>query len=94
MQFDYHQHCKKNNQSKADDFVETELNGFLDSNNYFVGNGELELYSQSGIIRTNCLDCLDRTNTMQTIAGAITRFPLSPSLLSLFSPSLERLLMR
>ncbi|XP_033099185.1 polyphosphoinositide phosphatase-like [Anneissia japonica] len=31
----------------------------------------LSIYKQTGVLRTNCVDCLDRTNTAQFVAGKI-----------------------
>lgn len=43
---------------------------FAQKNNTFIGRSEKQLGSrQTGIVRTNCVDCLDRTNTAQFAIG-------------------------
>lgn len=63
--FDYHQECRGGNpknlsklKAKADKYLESF--GLL----YAVDNRAVQ--EQKGTIRTNCLDCLDRTNCVQT----------------------------
>ncbi|CAH0562090.1 unnamed protein product [Brassicogethes aeneus] len=69
--FDYHQECRGGNQanlSKLKAKVEKEMQDF--SYYHAVGN---QIYTlQTGTIRTNCLDCLDRTNCVQTFFGLET----------------------
>ncbi|KAF5300952.1 hypothetical protein FQA39_LY10922, partial [Lamprigera yunnana] len=69
--FDYHQECRGGNQanlSKLRTRVEQHLQEFgfyhAESNNVYCW--------QTGTIRTNCLDCLDRTNCVQTFFGLET----------------------
>lgn len=66
--FDYHQECRGGNQAnlaKLKQKLEQKLQEF----SYFHANGG-DVYSlQTGTIRTNCLDCLDRTNCVQTFLG-------------------------
>ena len=38
------------------------ISNFLDYYNYYSSTG----CSQQGVVRTNCLDCLDRTNVVQS----------------------------
>jgi hypothetical protein len=65
--FDFQNECKYDNYDRLDGFVaniENVLNMFKfyceDINTKEVNK------DQSGVIRTNCLDCLDRTNVIQT----------------------------
>lgn len=66
--YDYHQECRGGNQShlsKLKAKLESCLNDFS-----FYHSNESNIYSlQTGTIRTNCLDCLDRTNCVQTFLG-------------------------
>jgi synaptojanin len=40
------------------------------SNHHFLNFSDGSFVSQqSGVVRTNCLDCLDRTNAVQTVIG-------------------------
>ncbi|XP_022193841.2 synaptojanin-1 [Nilaparvata lugens] len=66
--FDYHQECKGGNTkalSKLLTKVEKKLNQF----STFYCKGDEVLSEQKGTFRTNCLDCLDRTNCVQTFFG-------------------------
>lgn len=69
--FDFHAMCKGGKFSNVNSLI-TELGDFL---NYYMFclevDGEVQ-YKQKGVMRTNCLDCLDRTNVMQSyIAWAV-----------------------
>lgn len=49
----------------------------IESNRYFdarrtntsIGNVNIPATKQTGVIRTNCIDCLDRTNVVQSVIG-------------------------
>ena len=75
--FDYHQECRGGNSknlSKLKDKIATYMHEY----SFFHAVGDEILQSQVGTIRTNCLDCLDRTNCVQTfIALEILREQLS-----------------
>ncbi|GLV43240.1 Synaptojanin [Carabus blaptoides fortunei] len=66
--FDYHQECRggsTSNLSKLKNRLENYLSPFA-----YFHSLDGEVYSeQKGAIRTNCLDCLDRTNCVQTFFG-------------------------
>ncbi|XP_030746354.1 synaptojanin-1 isoform X1 [Sitophilus oryzae] len=66
--FDYHQEIRGGNQTSLQKLkakVEQQLQEF----SYYHADGN-NIYSlQTGTIRTNCLDCLDRTNCVQTFFG-------------------------
>ena len=68
IEFDFHLQCRNMAYHNIDKLVEalkTELNSF----GYFEGelsNGKI-VKKQTGIIRTNCMDCLDRTNVVQSV---------------------------
>lgn len=68
ISFDYHQECRGGNVknlSKLKDQTFKHLNDF----SVFFAAGKNVIQLQSGVIRTNCLDCLDRTNCVQTFFG-------------------------
>ena len=74
--FDMQNECPKDNYSKIDSLMNT-ISPIAGIFNFFSKNITTgEVYSvQKGIIRTNCLDCLDRTNVIQTrIAWVILEF--------------------
>ncbi|XP_015111284.1 synaptojanin-1 [Diachasma alloeum] len=63
--FDYHQECRGGN-TKNLSKLKAKVEKYLDSFSLFYAVGGAVLNEQSGTIRTNCLDCLDRTNCVQT----------------------------
>lgn len=66
--FDYHQECRGGNTASL-----SKLKARLDTCSaqfgVFHANGDVVLRQQRGAVRTNCLDCLDRTNCVQTFLG-------------------------
>ncbi|XP_023247557.1 synaptojanin-1 isoform X2 [Copidosoma floridanum] len=63
--FDYHQECKNGNLKNLLK-LKNQVSKYIDDFSYFHAIGEKIVKSQTGTIRTNCLDCLDRTNCVQT----------------------------
>lgn len=66
--FDYHQECRGGNTanlSKLRLMLDAVMNDFL----FYHADGANIYSMQTGTIRTNCLDCLDRTNCVQTFLG-------------------------
>ncbi|XP_018331196.1 synaptojanin-1 [Agrilus planipennis] len=66
--FDYHQECRGGNQTnlaKLKARVEQKMQEF----GFYHAQGRNVCSLQTGTIRTNCLDCLDRTNCVQTFFG-------------------------
>ncbi|KAL1138649.1 hypothetical protein AAG570_008711 [Ranatra chinensis] len=66
--FDYHQECKGGN-TKNLAKLKSKVDQYLKSYSFFYLKGNEVLSEQYGTIRTNCLDCLDRTNCVQTFFG-------------------------
>lgn len=83
--FDFHAECKNmkwENLSKLVDIVEEELKnygnfmatikcGFYDRTNFNDPTNVTITSVQKGSFRTNCMDCLDRTNVVQ---GVFSRY--------------------
>ncbi|CAL1547866.1 unnamed protein product [Lymnaea stagnalis] len=64
--FDFHKECKKMRWDRLSilmDRLEPDRKKF----GYFLQRGEAVLMTQSGVFRTNCIDCLDRTNVVQSL---------------------------
>jgi len=64
--WDFQNQCKYDNYENLDNFV-TNLESVFKIFKYYhedSANGQ-NIKEQTGIIRTNCLDCLDRTNVIQ-----------------------------
>ncbi|XP_051840920.1 synaptojanin-1 isoform X2 [Antechinus flavipes] len=68
INFDYHQMVKGGKVEKLHSVLKPQVQKFLDSG-FFYFNGTEVQRSQTGTIRTNCLDCLDRTNSVQAFFG-------------------------
>lgn len=66
--FDYHQECRGGNPSALSK-LKNKLDSLCANFGMYFSSGEDIIREQYGTIRTNCLDCLDRTNCVQTFIG-------------------------
>jgi hypothetical protein len=69
--FDFHGVCrgmKFENVSQLFDTIGSTLSSF----SWTIQQGDQVLQRQNGILRTNCMDCLDRTNVVQSACGRNT----------------------
>ena len=94
--FDYHKKCKKSNIDSLKE-IHTVMNGKMHSksidndghgSDYFSFNDKDLLTLQNNIIRTNCIDCLDRTNVVQS---TVARWALIKQLKSCNSRLFDKL---
>ncbi|KQS62318.1 synaptojanin-1 [Drosophila erecta] len=69
--FDYHQECRGGNFSALAKLKERIVACGANYGVFHASNGQV-LREQFGVVRTNCLDCLDRTNCVQTYLGLDT----------------------
>jgi hypothetical protein len=75
--WDFQNKCKYDNYEELDNFV-TRLEGVFKVFKFYHEKNKNTLKQQDGIIRTNCLDCLDRTNVIQArIAWKVLEFLVS-----------------
>ncbi|KAM9331874.1 synaptojanin-1 isoform 2-T4 [Pholidichthys leucotaenia] len=66
VNFDYHQNVKGGKADKLHSVLKPQLSKFLEECGFFYYSGETGITrTQGGTTRTNCLDCLDRTNSVQ-----------------------------
>ncbi|KAK9164937.1 hypothetical protein Scep_000128 [Stephania cephalantha] len=67
LHFDFHQICGHIHFERLS-YLYDQIEGFLKKNGYFLlnENGE-KVEEQLGVVRTNCIDCLDRTNVTQSM---------------------------
>ncbi|OBS57414.1 hypothetical protein A6R68_11460, partial [Neotoma lepida] len=68
VSFDYHQMVKGGKAEKLHSVLKPQVQKFLDYG-FFYFDGNDVRRCQSGTVRTNCLDCLDRTNSVQAFLG-------------------------
>ncbi|KAJ2949842.1 hypothetical protein O0L34_g11158 [Tuta absoluta] len=67
--FDYHQEVRAGSAETALGKFKKIIEKYYDAIGIFSAKG-IDIYNvQKGAIRTNCLDCLDRTNSIQTYIG-------------------------
>jgi hypothetical protein len=71
--FDFHHACKGQKFSKVNPLIQ-KLTSMLENFRFYAEDTVKKqiLLTQKGIIRTNCLDCLDRTNVFQTKLAIVT----------------------
>lgn len=97
--YDFQNECKYDNYENLDSFIENLENVFNIFKFYCEDTNTGEVHKQqSGIIRTNCLDCLDRTNVIQTrVAWRLLEIQLSflnVNVTSLFGKNFSKPLMK
>ncbi|KAM5278355.1 synaptojanin-1 isoform 8-T8 [Hipposideros larvatus] len=68
VNFDYHQMVKGGKAEKLHSVLKPQVQKFLDYGFFYFDGNEVQR-CQSGTVRTNCLDCLDRTNSVQAFLG-------------------------
>ncbi|KAI3648699.1 hypothetical protein MP228_006553 [Amoeboaphelidium protococcarum] len=68
IEFDVHQECKKMKYENLSKLVSL-IQPFIDRFQYLWKDENKVLASQCGTFRTNCIDCLDRTNLVQSLLG-------------------------
>ncbi|CAJ0579985.1 unnamed protein product, partial [Mesorhabditis spiculigera] len=67
IEFDYHARMKASRENI--NYLKKDLQRYVDQHGFFHCVDGKVLRTQSGVVRTNCLDCLDRTNSVQTVLG-------------------------
>lgn len=63
LYFNFHQECTKDNYKAMDEKLK--LGNCSNYLGFYISKGGNVLKKQIGVLRTNCLDCLDRTNVCQ-----------------------------
>ncbi|XP_053312664.1 synaptojanin-1 isoform X2 [Spea bombifrons] len=69
VNFDYHQMVRGGKAEKLQGVLKPKVHSFLEECGFFYLDKNGVHRTQSGTIRTNCLDCLDRTNSVQAFFG-------------------------
>uniref|UniRef100_A0A6I8NLT3 phosphoinositide 5-phosphatase n=1 Tax=Ornithorhynchus anatinus TaxID=9258 RepID=A0A6I8NLT3_ORNAN len=68
VNFDYHQMVKGGKAEKLHSVLKPQVQKFLECGFFHFDGSDVQRF-QSGTVRTNCLDCLDRTNSVQAFFG-------------------------
>lgn len=69
IHFDFHQICGHVHFERLS-ILYDQIKDFLDKHGYFLLNEKGEkVKEQTGVVRINCIDCLDRTNVTQSMIG-------------------------
>lgn len=64
--FDFHKECSKMRWHRVQLLLQELQRLGLEQVQWFEQDGEKVVREQNGIVRTNCMDCLDRTNVVQS----------------------------
>ena len=65
--FDFHHECRNMQWQNLDKLLAEVDDAFVDHGYFHLGPDGDVVGLQDGVIRTNCMDCLDRTNVVQSI---------------------------
>ncbi|XP_072956221.1 phosphoinositide phosphatase SAC7-like isoform X2 [Typha angustifolia] len=69
VHFDFHQICGHIHFERLS-LLYDQIKDYLEKHRYFLLNEKGEkVEEQTGVVRTNCIDCLDRTNVTQSMIG-------------------------
>ncbi|CAH8549682.1 unnamed protein product [Schistosoma mattheei] len=66
--FDYHSELQSKG-AKSLEWINQQISRLIDDWGYFYANGQQVELCQTGVLRINCVDCLDRTNAIETLVG-------------------------
>ena len=70
--FDFHKQCGATNYARLS-LLWDEIGAEFERFGYFFRDGAGASAQQTGVFRTNCIDCLDRTNVVQVCVGGWVR---------------------
>lgn len=65
--YDFHHECRKMRWERLSNLVQRLQQELIDFGAFHVADGKNVVSRQTGIFRTNCIDCLDRTNVVQSL---------------------------
>ncbi len=66
--FDFHEKCSKSRFHNVKILID-DIEKDLEEQGYFELQGDKVGNKQTSVVRTNCMDCLDRTNVVQTMVA-------------------------
>lgn len=65
--YDFHHECRKMRWERLSNLVQRLQQELTDFGVFHLAEGKNVVTRQTGIFRTNCIDCLDRTNVVQSL---------------------------
>lgn len=65
--YDFHHECRKMHWERLSNLIQRLDQELIDFGTFHMADGKNVVSRQSGIFRTNCIDCLDRTNVVQSL---------------------------
>lgn len=65
--YDFHHECRKMHWERLSNLIQRLDQELADFGTFHMADGKNVVSRQSGIFRTNCIDCLDRTNVVQSL---------------------------
>ena len=74
VHFDYHQHCRPGHTEALESILLPQCSTFLDTYGHYTNVDGNIVCAQSGILRINCLDCLDRSNNSKAMFGSTVSY--------------------
>ncbi|KAL1923662.1 uncharacterized protein VTP21DRAFT_8642 [Calcarisporiella thermophila] len=80
VEFDFHAECKGMKYENVQKLISLLESSFSRSGYFWIGPSDMIFAEQTGVFRTNCMDCLDRTNVVQS---ALARTVLNIQLMRL-----------
>ncbi|PIK55865.1 putative phosphatidylinositide phosphatase SAC2 isoform X2 [Apostichopus japonicus] len=66
ISFDFHEHCRGLHFENVSLLVDSIRHDIIKDQRYCWVDGQGTIAEQRGVFRVNCMDCLDRTNVIQT----------------------------
>lgn len=65
--FDFHHECRKMRYERLSILIDRLAHEQDEFSYFLINNDGIVISEQEGIFRTNCIDCLDRTNVVQSL---------------------------
>ncbi|CAG5096560.1 Oidioi.mRNA.OKI2018_I69.XSR.g14676.t1.cds [Oikopleura dioica] len=70
VHFDFHKECSKMRWHRLSILMD-KLKQDIEDHGYYFSTNESTLQRQTGVFRVNCIDCLDRTNVVQSMLAKV-----------------------
>ncbi|ELP85825.1 suppressor of actin, putative [Entamoeba invadens IP1] len=67
--FDFHKECANSKYENVERLIQIVSSDLINQRCFVKNKNNEVIQTQSGVVRTNCIDCLDRTNVVQSSIG-------------------------